>query len=332
MYALCPPQALKEEKALAKKHQAHRRMQGDDLEDQPDACTNKITEQLQTLTVAAAPSEERRAIQAELERLQGTDNCKADVIGSDGLTPLMRTVIEGHDMRTRALIEAGANIEVKAGGWTALMLACKHGRVACAQALIEAKADVNTQSNIKVTALLAACMNGHALCVQALIEAGADVEMTDEEGHTALMCACSAQPTEQLHGHELCVRALINAKADLEKQATCGPLPGVTALVICFLNRNAPCTQALLEAGANTELPAGLQQLANGADTKNLDAVSDDDDDDDYPIAAGSLEYWPYARHDPEHHRPPGGGMYARRDDEGRLWGYTKRGWKRLVD
>ena len=67
------------------------------------------------------------------------------------------------------------------------MFAAQNGHDQCARALLEAKANVNHQSNDGRTALMQASKNGHDLCARALLEAGSDPNKAEEDGWTALI-------------------------------------------------------------------------------------------------------------------------------------------------
>jgi hypothetical protein len=110
----------------------------------------------------------------------------------------------------QALIEAKAPLDtVDKDGWSALMLAAFNGHEACLQALIKAKAPLDTMSNDGWSALKLAASKGHEACLQALIEAKAPLDTVDKGGWSALMLAASK-------GHEACLQALIKAKAPLD--------------------------------------------------------------------------------------------------------------------
>ena len=89
----------------------------------------------------------------------------------------------------------------------ALILAAKFGRPAMAQALLDAGADVNSQSQNGNTALLIAARKGDEALLARLIERGADIDHRNQTGNSALMLAA-------LNGHEMVIHALLDAGAD----------------------------------------------------------------------------------------------------------------------
>lgn len=122
---------------------------------------------------------------------------------------LMHAATNGHRECVRALIEAGAQIDV--GNYaqeTALMLAAENGHVGCVEELLLAHANVNLKNNFKMTALILAAQRGHQLCLSKLIAAGADVNHQDYAGFTALMYVSEI-------GHRGSIRELLKAGASL---------------------------------------------------------------------------------------------------------------------
>ncbi len=83
-------------------------------------------------------------------------------------------------------VEANVNAKLDKEGYTALILAAWKGHTDIAKALIKAGADVNVKDNDERTALMMAGSARHLEVVEALIEAGADVNVKDRYGLTAL--------------------------------------------------------------------------------------------------------------------------------------------------
>jgi len=110
----------------------------------------------------------------------------------------------------RALVDAGVDVDAKAIGVTALLLAAYRGHAEVVALLIEAGADVDAKDerglmwlftrdgrdrlrdNRDRTALMLAAREGHLEIAKLLIEAGADVDARDEHDRTALMYAREA--------------------------------------------------------------------------------------------------------------------------------------------
>ncbi|MFT4040424.1 MAG: DNA mismatch endonuclease Vsr [Thermomicrobiales bacterium] len=171
----------------------------------------------------AAASGDVDAIQALL-----ADGAKIDGINSNGETALLVATHGNQIAASRALIEAGADVNAKdfindspylyAGargyneilqltllngadltstnryGGTALIPACERGHLNNVRTLIAAGVDVNHVNKLQWTALLEAIFLGdggpvHTEIVQALVDAGADVNLADGDGVTPLQHA-----------------------------------------------------------------------------------------------------------------------------------------------
>ena len=112
-------------------------------------------------------------------------------------------------------------------GLTALHVAAFHDHASLVKVLIEAGADVNVRASIvkpgihadMYTALFVAAMRGHALVVMELIMAGADVNIASSKDCTPLFIAAEK-------GHDDVVALLIQAGANLHKALQpCGWTP-----------------------------------------------------------------------------------------------------------
>lgn len=170
---------------------------------------------------------------------------------------------------------------------TALLTACEDsGDPTMVHALLDAGADVNSQSNDKDSALHLALYAGHEQIAETLIESGADVRSHGRLGRTPLHVAA----VQKLH---YLSSLLLEYGADIEAQddgtwtpihLSCGyksPVvtstlimrganvnyqdeDGWTALHQATCHDNATAVQLLLDAGANADLktsPAGLSAL-----------------------------------------------------------------------
>ena len=71
----------------------------------------------------------------------------------------MKAAKNGHDLCTRALLEAGAAVDqTEEDDWTALMFAAQNGHNLCVRALLEAGARINMRSTDCSTRLLGCCL------------------------------------------------------------------------------------------------------------------------------------------------------------------------------
>jgi quinoprotein dehydrogenase-associated probable ABC transporter substrate-binding protein len=116
---------------------------------------------------------------------------KLDSTDKDGLTPLAIAAQNAKVKATRALIEAGADVNapVTQGGYTPLMLASISGSTELATTLVEHGAKVNLTNPGGVTALMIAAAGNRSNIVVLLLKSGADVNAQSEDGRTALSIA-----------------------------------------------------------------------------------------------------------------------------------------------
>ena len=91
--------------------------------------------------------------------------------------------IDGNIAAVKQCIAAGADINAKIGGWTALHHAANVGNKEIVELLIANGADVNAKDDRMVwTPLHWAASHGHKEIAELLIAAGADVNAMDEDG------------------------------------------------------------------------------------------------------------------------------------------------------
>ena len=121
--------------------------------------------------------------------------------GCKGITALWDSSSRGHAAVVKELIEAGADVNVRASSKSnisgvivsdvsPLFIAAHSGHTPVVIELIKAGADVNVPRSDGVTPLYSAARKGHEACVALLIQAGADVNAKEtEEGRTPLSVA-----------------------------------------------------------------------------------------------------------------------------------------------
>ena len=173
---------------------------------------------------------------------------------TEGLAPLHLSVIGGHLLTTRTLLEAedwrGANDRKAAvrkqmsKSSAVLALAAKANFVVIVRLLVDAGVDINYQDDQGETALHVAARFGHTEIASALLEGSEDQEMNTELaeitfGWTPLFVAC-------VDGHLGVVDLLIEAGADLEKM----DISGWTAKEHAALRGNMTIARKLAEATA----------------------------------------------------------------------------------
>jgi uncharacterized protein len=135
-----------------------------------------------------------------------------------GETALMWAAAQNHADIVRLLIAHGAATDARSrtltfpnvrynlathatlpppqGGFTALMFAARQGSLEAAQALAEARADLNVQDPDGTPALTVAIVNGHHDVARLLLERGANPNIADAAGMTPLYAAVELHTTE----------------------------------------------------------------------------------------------------------------------------------------
>ena len=178
----------------------------------------------------------------------------ADVYGireihSSDRTTLMVAAELGHSDCVKALLEAGAIVDMKEfynarldgySGDTALIKAAKKGRDKCVVYLIEAGADVNVRTRGGYTALMHASRNHFPESVAVLINAGADVNMTNRERYSALILAVKSDSTTTVD-YVIAAKADVNYKVStLLDFATSGSVATMKSLLRAGIPINTP--------------------------------------------------------------------------------------------
>jgi len=111
----------------------------------------------------------------------------------------------GNIDNVQALIDAGADVNVQSNnGYTALIWAVRKNSLPIAQALLAAGANINLQDYVGCTALIWAVRYNSLPIVQALLAAGADVNVEDSSGHSSLWWAVRKNNIDM-------IRLIINA-------------------------------------------------------------------------------------------------------------------------
>ena len=119
-------------------------------------------------------------------------------------TPLIAASSRGHAAVVRILLQAGAQVEARCRGLTALFLAAEGGHTAAALALVDAGALVDSKRrNDGLTSLHMAAYKGHSAVVRILLERGAEVNGVIKPGLTPLHSASE-------RGHEAVVVAALH--------------------------------------------------------------------------------------------------------------------------
>jgi hypothetical protein len=143
------------------------------------------TYQTALLVIAAARD-------GSLVRLRALISAGADinVKDSEGWTPLMVAALKGHAKTVVLLLSHGAHVETKNNsGWTALRFASSVGDTEMMTLLIGYGADVNSRDDNRQTILMQAAEEGNISSVRELLEAGADKEARNMAHESALSIA-----------------------------------------------------------------------------------------------------------------------------------------------
>lgn len=144
-------------------------------------------------------------------------------------TRLMQAARSGNIDQVRTLLKAGAKINIKYQGKTALNIAASYGHYEIVNILIEYNADVNEQDNNGNTPLI--------LTIKAL----ADIK--NKERFTIYQL--------KLETYESIIKALINAKANLNITVESD---NITALDIAKAEKLNSIFEMLLDAGAEFQV------------------------------------------------------------------------------
>ena len=113
-----------------------------------------------------------------------------DSVNDGGQTPLACAARQGHADVCRALLEAGANVNIKNENsrQTALLVAVEAKQKDVIDVLLEWAADVQLTDNVGITPLYAAIEGGCGEIVRQLIDAGCDVDIGSQD-HAPLFLA-----------------------------------------------------------------------------------------------------------------------------------------------
>ena len=112
----------------------------------------------------------------------------------NGTTPLMKASHIGDTLAIRAIIAAGALLDVRnADGNNALWLACTGGSLNAMSTLIHAGIDIDNRNDNGATSLMYAASTGKAAIVERLLAAGADIAPETLDGFTALDMAATVE-------------------------------------------------------------------------------------------------------------------------------------------
>ena len=197
----------------------------------------------------------------------------------DRLSPLHLSVIDGHLLTTKALLDAGdwKDEKVRKPSLKAsminlgevLLLAVKANFIAIVDLLVKAEIDLSHQDDQGETALHVAARHGHAKCASILIEGNAlqkaNIELTENSfGWTPLHVAC-------VDGHNAVVKLLIDAGANLEKSDD----SGWTAKEHASLRGHIEIAKALDDLTSTTCSPESVLAAAPNGNAVGVKSLAD---------------------------------------------------------
>jgi N-acyl-D-amino-acid deacylase len=175
----------------------------------------------------------------------------ANVVGPDGVTPLMAAAEIGSTDAMKMLVDHAADVNAKnTSGSTALIFAVTDAKKV--RLLLDHGADVNVAARSGRTALIIASFaNPSAEVVRMLLAKGAKVDVMDQRKVTPLNAATFGNDTAT-------IRLLLDASADIN---TADTFIGLTPLINASGNRNVEAVKLLLAKGANVNAVSKTQDL-----------------------------------------------------------------------
>lgn len=163
-----------------------------------------------------------------------------DAVSKYGYTALMYACEAGYTEIVRLLINAGANIKTDSEfGNRPFIIACESNHADIVKLFINSGVDVNAATLIFVCRISVV----NTSIVQLLLDSGVDVNVSDIDGYTALMAACDG-------GCLKTVQLLLNRGANIN--AVEGH--GFSSLMIACQRGYIGIVRMLLDSGANINL------------------------------------------------------------------------------
>jgi ankyrin repeat protein len=152
-----------------------------------------------------------RGDRAHVEKLLQQGVNPNGLTGPRGNTALVHAVALGDVEIVRVLLDAGADPDLKGGGYTPLGFAALHGHARIASLLLKAGANPNFKSSDGNTPLTAAAGMNRVAVIRVLMRVHPDYTLFNSEGRTALSLAA-------LENFEEAVHAMLEAGVDVNVQ------------------------------------------------------------------------------------------------------------------
>ncbi len=178
---------------------------------------------------------------AQLEKLLQQGVNPNGLSGPRGNNALVYAVARGDVEISRLLLDAGADPDLKGGGYTPLGLAALRGHARIAVLLLQAGADPDRKSGDGNTPLTAAAGMNRLEVIQALLAAHPDYTLFNGEGRTALSVAA-------FEGFLEAVRLMLEMGVDVNVQDR----NKANALDATSFNDNKRIQKLLVEHGVST--------------------------------------------------------------------------------
>ncbi len=202
----------------------------------------------------------------------------------DGMTALHWAAMKNDLVLTEMLLAAGADVKAatRVEALTPLLVAANNGNAPVISALLKAGSDVNKANDLGTTPLMLAAGSGNSDAVKALLAAGADVNVKDAKmQQTAAMFAAGLNRDAVIRllaakGADLNATSIVTKLQKVLFDEDGNPLPaarsgqvttearggaaatfmgGWSALHFAARDGYMPSVRALLESGANVNLP-----------------------------------------------------------------------------
>jgi len=210
--------------------------------------------------VDAAAANERAAVLAALD--SGAD---ATARSSDGTTALHWAVYYDDVELVERLIAAGADVDaVNDYGSTPLAEAALVGNVEVVRRLLDAGAEADRPGADGQTALMIVARSGNVEAARLLLDYGADVNARETwRNQTAVIWAAAQRQPKMIrllleHGADPNARSAVNdwgRQVSAERRRMYRPFGGMTALMYAAREGCVECARALVDGGADPDLP-----------------------------------------------------------------------------
>lgn len=213
------------------------------------------------------------------------DGVDVNVRAPDGTTALHWAAYNGNVALVERLVAAGADVAAaNQFGSTPLAEAAVVGNAKIIEALLEGGAPVDAPGADGQTALMVVARSGNTAAAAVLIAHGANVNAREAwRDQTALMWAAAQKQPAMVellleHGAEVDARSAVNdwpRQVSGEPRRMYRPFGGLTPLLFAAREGCLDCVQALIDAGANVDLPdpKGVTPLFLAIDNLHFDTA-----------------------------------------------------------